>query len=391
MGTEGTLEKIKNFFLRSSRKWTDIYPVTIYIILLIQLLETGAIAGLNRILPVKSWFGQILNNEKAVEFLLNYYNFIGLWIVSLLLFIIFKANRPMLKGLCHNDHGNTLAAIPAGILLGGGMNGLCILISWIRGDISLTFNEFDPVVFSIFFICVLIQSGAEEVMCRLYHFQKLRRRYRPPVIAILGSSLLFSALHLLNPVVTRLGLLQIFLIGILFSLIVYYFDSMWTVIWAHAAWNFSQSIVFGLPNSGVASEYSVFVLDQSSARNGFFYDTGFGVEGSLGGNLLILAAIAVVLIYAAVHKCGECHDYWRKMEEECAGVRHRFEPVVVILSYIIVGSIIWGIAANFDEISEFIKKAEEEQNSSIKNEMTVPDKTPATAVLWKAKTTIRPS
>ena len=96
------------------------------------------------------------------------------------------------------------------------------------------------------------------------------------------NALVFMALHMGNPGVTNLGLLQVFLIGVLFSLIVYYWDSLWTVIWAHTAWNFSQSIVFGLPNSGIVSKYSVFKLEAASARDGIFYNTSFGVEGSMG-------------------------------------------------------------------------------------------------------------
>ena len=122
-------------------------------------------------------------------------------------------------------------------------------MSVIMGDIKLSFSGFDPKLFFIFLFCVLIQSGAEEIIDRCYLYQKLRRRYRWPAIAVLVNALVFMALHMGNPGVTNLGLLQVFLIGVLFSLIVYYWDSLWTVIWAHTAWNFSQSIVFGLPNS----------------------------------------------------------------------------------------------------------------------------------------------
>ena len=94
--------------------------------------------------------------------------------------------------------------------------------------------------------------------------------------------------------------------------------SLWTAIWAHTAWNFSQSIVFGLPNSGIVSSYSVFKLDAASARDGLFYSTSFGVEGSIGANVIIGAVILIVLIAALVRKRGEKVDLWEDLENEIA-------------------------------------------------------------------------
>ena len=137
---------------------------------------------------------------------------------------------------------------------------------------------------------------------------------------------------------TRLGLLQVFLIGVLFSLIIYYWDSLWTVIWAHTAWNFSQSIVFGLPNSGIVSKFSVFKLEAASARDGIFYQTTFGVEGSMGANAIIAGVIVIVLIYGLVTKRGEMADHWEEMERRDTGKNHIWEAVVltVIMAAIVI-------------------------------------------------------
>ena len=76
----------------------------------------------------------------------------------------------------------------------------------------------------------------------------------------------------------------------------------------HTGWNFTQSILFGLPNSGVVSAYSVFRLDAASARDGFFYTVNFGVEGSLG-SVIILGAVAALILYLNRGK-GEKADFW---------------------------------------------------------------------------------
>ena len=296
--TAAAQEKVvdKKSFLRACASWTDIFVIAAMLSVLMLIFGDILSSVLDRtVIPAYQIGMNLLGDADSVSFLLQYFNFYGIWIAFILVTLLFKGNWPMWKAFLYNGHGNNLKAIPAGILLGFGMNGFCILMSVIMGDIKLSYSGFDPKVFFVFLLCVMIQSGAEEIVDRCYLYQKLRRRYRWPAIAVLVNSLVFMALHMGNPGVTKLGLLQVFLIGVLFSLIVYYWDSLWTVIWAHTAWNFSQSIVFGLPNSGIVSKYSVFKLEAASARDGIFYNTSFGVEGSVGANVIIAAAIVIVL------------------------------------------------------------------------------------------------
>ena len=87
----------------------------------------------------------------------------------------------------------------------------------------------------------------------------------------------------------------------------------------HAAWNFSQSIVFGLPNSGIVSAYSVFKLDAASATNGLFYNVNFGVEGSVGSNLILLTLCIVVLLINRGK--GEHTDIWAEADRAAMAKR----------------------------------------------------------------------
>ena len=324
--------KEKKTFLRACGSWTDIFPIAAMLSIIVTY--SGALASMildATVIPARQIGMSLLGDADSVEFLIQYFEFYGIWLVFMLVILLFKDNWPMWKAYLYNGHGNNLKSIFAGILLGFGINGFCVLMSSIRGDIKLSFNGFNPLLFFVFLFCVMIQSGAEEIVDRCYLYQKLRRRYRWPAIAVLVNAAVFMAMHMGNPGVTKLGLLQVFLIGILFSLIVYYWDSLWTVIWAHTAWNFSQSIVFGLPNSGIVSKYSVFKLDAASARDGIFYNTSFGIEGSIGANAIIGAAIVVILIYALVTKRGEKMDHWKEMEKRDAGKNHIWEAVVLTI------------------------------------------------------------
>ena len=358
--------KVKKTFLRPCGSWTDIIPIAAMLSVILTILGSALSWILDgTVIPAGSIGLGLLGDWDSVEFLLQYFEFYGIWLMFMLVILLFKDNWPMWKAFLYNGHGNNLKAIPAGILLGFGMNGFCVLMSAVMGDIKLSFNGFAPVPFFVFLLCVLIQSGAEEIVDRCYLYQKLRRRYRWPVIAVLVNALVFMSLHMGNPGVTKLGLLQVFLIGVLFSLIVYYWDSLWTVIWAHTAWNFSQSIVFGLPNSGIVSKYSVVRLEAASARDGIFYNTSFGVEGSMGANAIIAGAIVIVLIYGLVTKRGEKADHWEELEKRDAGRSHIWEAVV--LTAIMAAIIGFFALANLwlnnhaDEVQQFLQEVQEQQ------------------------------
>ena len=115
-------------------------------------------------------------------------------------------------------------------------------------------------------------------------------------MAVIVNSLLFAFLHLFNNGVTVLAIVNIFVVGVLFSLIIYYMNSLWCAMALHTAWNFTQNILFGLPNSGMISPYSLFRLDTATVQDSFAYNVGFGVEGTVFADVvIILACIAIWL------------------------------------------------------------------------------------------------
>lgn len=306
---------MKKFLLtRKTGSVTDIIPIAIVLSVLLTIVgQTFS--------SLAFWFANLqgilqsfAGDADTAEFLLMYLSPLGCWIVFLIVGAVFKKNRPMLGQLVLGKGGNTIRSALIGLLLGFLANGTCILISCLMGDIVLSYNSFQPAIFFAFFLAVTIQSGSEEIIDRCYLYQKLRRGYSQPWVAIVVNAAAFSAMHLLNPGIDVVSVVQIMLIGIIFSLFVYYFDSLWAAIMMHAGWNFTQSIVFGLPNSGIVSKYSLFKLDMASARNGLFYNVNFGVEGSVGA----LGVLTVVLIGTIIigHKGGERRDLWSKMEAE---------------------------------------------------------------------------
>ena len=226
-----------------------------------------------------------------------YLSFIGIWLVVLLRIWASRKDRPLLADVGPKARGNNGKMLLIGAAVGFGLNAVCVLIAWLHKDIVLYFDSFRPLPLLGLFVAVFIQSSAEELACRGFLFKKLLRSYRNPAVAVIGNALFFGILHLLNDGVTVLSIVNIVVVALFFSLIVYYTDSLWCVFMAHAAWNYTQNILFGLPNSGIVSDFSVFKLDAASAVNSFAYNVGFGIEGTAVADVVLILATAAVFLW----------------------------------------------------------------------------------------------
>ncbi len=278
----------------------------------LALIFMGQVLGILMILPLG-----LLPYSDVLVTLADYLLFLGVWVVALLYLRFTKKNRPILRAAGRKAGGSNGKLLLIGFGVGFGLNAVCVLAAWLHGDIVLTYVAFRPLALIAVFVAVFVQSSAEELLCRGFLYQRLRRGYRSPLVAIIGNSLLFALLHLLNDGVTVLSMLNIFASGILFSLMVWYLDSLWCAMAAHAAWNFTQNILFGLPNSGMTVPFSVFRLDTAAARNSFAYNKGFGLEGTLFANLILIAASAVLCLWGRKHGKKPL-DVWDEVPAEAA-------------------------------------------------------------------------
>ena len=238
-----------------------------------------------------------------------YFSFIGIWFVLFLNGLI-KKNRPLFKAYGTGCKGNNALNLLIGYLIGIGMNGAAILMAWLHGDIRMYFDKFELIPFVILFIAVFVQSAAEEMVCRGFIYQRVLRTYRNKFwLAVLINSVFFGLIHLGNDGISALAVVDLVVTGLLFSAMVYYFDSLWMAMAAHAGWNFTQSILAGLPNSGNVVPYSVFKLDAATARDSFFYNVAFGVEGTIPA-IAIQAVVLIALVAIGIKLGGKPTDIW---------------------------------------------------------------------------------
>lgn len=228
-----------------------------------------------------------------------YFSFIAIWIFGLAIILVFKGYRPILKSFSSKLKGNNIkAALIGGLTLGLGLNLLIALVAIATGAIKIHYVGLGLDSIVLLLISVMIQSGAEELVARVFIYQKLRKDFpKWPIIAILGNGLFFLLIHVGNPGVTFSALFLLMVVSIMYSLVVYYFDSIWIPIVAHTTWNFTQNIILGLPNSGIVFPISIFKLDASN--NNFAFDSTFGIEGS------ILAIVLNIVVCVGLYYFGK--------------------------------------------------------------------------------------
>ena len=261
------------------------------------LLLGGQVLGEMLVLP----FRQLLPEDSAgVRFLFLYLEFIGIDLLVLLYCsqtekAIFRSFRAQKRG---GRQGNTGKHFALGLLTGFVMNGVCILIAWLHGDLDFSVGRFQPLYLSFALLCVLIQSGAEELLTRGYMLSALQERYGV-WIAIAVNALFFGAIHLLNTGITVVSFAEIVGVGAALGLVVYCLDSLWMAIGIHTAWNFTQNLLFGLSNSGRVSQSSFLHLD--AAKNSVLYDTVFGVEGAFPALAVTVLLSAAVILHWRRH------------------------------------------------------------------------------------------
>ena len=264
------------------RSFTDTFFITA--ILTVALLAVGQVVGFALIvlLPLPA-------HDPVVETGLMYYVDVGVWLAFVVYMASTQKNRPILSWLGSRAEGNRPSMFALGLLIGFVLNGFCALVALLHGDIRLRFDGVDLLPTLILFVGVLIQSSAEELACRVFMYQRLRGAYARPAVALVGNPALFAVLHLMNSGVTALSVLNIFLVGLLFSMCVYYFNSFWMVAAIHTSWNFTQNILLGLPNSGNVAPFSIFKLEKG-AVDSLAYNVGFGIEGTALACVVLVAA-----------------------------------------------------------------------------------------------------
>lgn len=181
-----------------------------------------------------------------------------------------------------------------GYAIGTGMLLLCALVLWLMGDLDFAFAEKIPVFYLLaFFVGFILQGMSEEVLVRGYFMVSLSNRCHK-ALAVGISSVTFALLHLANPGINLLALLNLTLFGVFMAVYILRTDDIWGACAIHSAWNFAQGNLVGIQVSGTAQLPTVAIM-QPLGEQALFHGGDFGLEGGLIVTFVTLAAIALTL------------------------------------------------------------------------------------------------
>lgn len=151
----------------------------------------------------------------------------------------------------------------------------------------------------------VVQGAAEEILARGFLLPILGVRWGPAAGVII-SSLFFSILHLQNPNLSLISLINLFLFGLLTALYALSEGGMWGVFAIHAVWNWAQGNIFGFSVSGLNLQTSI-LIDLEEAGPDWVTGGLFGPEGGVVVTLVLLIGI-LALLFLSRRKTRRNHE-----------------------------------------------------------------------------------
>jgi membrane protease YdiL (CAAX protease family) len=195
-----------------------------------------------------------------------------------------------------------------------GVGLLSLLVAVLRAAGWLVFDErllFGPAVIRYGLLWIggfLLVGTTEEVFLRGYlqftltrglsgiyrrFFGRLHANSLGFWSAAVVLSVVFGADHASNPGESPLGIIAAGLVGLVFCLSLWRTGSLWWAIGFHAAWDWAQSFLFGVPDSGLAVEGHLFATHP--VGRAYLSGGATGPEGSVFLIPILAAAVAAIV------------------------------------------------------------------------------------------------
>ena len=293
----------KSLMLDNVKLSRYIPPIWLAVLISIGFIQIGEILAVIGMIPIGIVIGTVLamvnptaDRATVMEVFGHYGIFFQLGsflFMALLVFLWVKfiEKRPF-SSLGFFKEG-WLKELGKGFLIGSIQFSLIVALLLLTGSGRLELAELslEPVLFILALIPFwILQGGTEELVTRGWLFPAVSAKSNI-FIGILISSALFGALHLFNPGVTVLSIINIILDGIFACFLMLKYDNMWVLAGMHGAWNFVQGNIYGIQVSGQGASTSI--LNYSSQSSVDLLSGGaFGAEGSIFATIVLIGCIA---------------------------------------------------------------------------------------------------
>ena len=236
------------------------------------------------------------NNKDLLSLLITLFSFA---FISLLVFFRVKVIENRSFSSIGFNKNNWLKKYSLGFLIGLAMMSIIVLILFPFGYITVEKNPIQPVgisaIASVLVILFgwIIQGATEEIVTRGWLLNVLSTKYNIGV-GLLISSTLFGLMHLTNPNVNYIAVINIILVGLFYGLYVIKTNDLWAVCGMHSAWNFAQGNIFGFKVSGLDVSVGS-LIDLNLVGSDFVTGGIFGPEAGITATFILLASIGILL------------------------------------------------------------------------------------------------
>lgn len=271
--------------------------ISILFVYLGEYISQTSLYLLGRVLMKLSQVFDAIEGTLAItEFFTNYSLFISLFSFffnGIVVYIWIKlVEKRRFSSLGFYKKG-AIKELGKGFLIGASQFSFLVLLLLVTGTGRLEWSQisFEAFLFIVALIPFwILQGGTEELVTRAWLFPIVSAKSNI-FIGILISSSLFGALHLFNPGVTILSIVNIVLDGIFACFLMLKYDNMWVLAGMHGAWNFVQGNIFGILVSGQDTSASLFNYHSQSSVD-ILFGGAFGAEGSIFASIVLIGCIS---------------------------------------------------------------------------------------------------
>lgn len=263
-------------------------------------LLVGVSFVLNQLLPITLDLDTVTG--ETTFFSVNLLLFNGLMIVAVLAWVRWVERRPIaslgLRG------GRLLRRFVAGFGFGALSMGAVVVIALVAGQAELvdrpamTSGASALPLLALLLIPWAVQASSEELVFQGWLLPTVARTYGLTA-GVAVAAVVFAAVHLGNPGLEVLGVINLALYGVFAAAYALYQGSIAGIAGFHTAWNLTQAHVFGFAVSGgevgeALPPVSLLTLEMTGPA--WLVGSSFGPEAGLLTTLTIVVGLGVLLV-----------------------------------------------------------------------------------------------
>ncbi len=179
---------------------------------------------------------------------------------------------------------------------------LIVIICSVTGSISFLVINRDVSIKGLLLwgIAFIIQGSEEEILCRGFLMNTLIKKISVPMAVFISSTAFVMPHLIMTPILDSglvyalIGIANLYLISILFSIIVLWRKNIWISCGLHAAWNFALNIILGLTVSGNDAKMEGLFLIKIN-KHDIINGSEYGFEAGIATTVMIIITICVIL------------------------------------------------------------------------------------------------